>query len=648
MCGITGIIALSESGRSQIAKLEQSTDALSHRGPDHAGHFYHGDVGLGHRRLSVIDTSDAGNQPMTDNSGRYTIVFNGEFYNYREQRALLEKKGFVFNSASDTEVLLQLYLHEGPDFLEKVNGFFALAIYDKQADTLFIARDRMGIKPLYYAQDDSVFLFASEMKGILAFDWSRKIDQTALFTYLQLNYIPAPQTMLMGVHKLLPGHYLFITGCQQSNTTPFEVTEKRFYIIPYDRSNNAPLNPTAYEEQCKVLVSLMEESVGARLVSDVPLGTFLSGGIDSSVITAIAAGQVDKLSTFSIGYKDQPFFDETSYAELVAKKYKTNHTTFKLTGDDFLEHLPSILDSFDEPFADASAIAVYILCHLTRQHVTVALSGDGADEMFSGYHKHAAEFRVRNPGVVESMVKQLGPVWKKMPGSRDSKLGNLSRQLGKFSEGMKLGPKERYWKWASFLTEESANYLLREKLVFKEQRLSDTAHRYKKRKETFLKLLDKPGNIGDVLYADMHLVLPNDMLAKVDKMSMANSLEVRTPFLDQAVVEFAFSLPDAYKINGQMRKKILQDSFRNRLPEELFNRPKQGFEVPLLQWFKTELAGLIKNDLLEDKFVEEQGIFNVKAVKELKTQLFSSQPSDAATTTWALLVFQHWWKKHLQ
>ncbi|AMM51660.1 asparagine synthase [Rufibacter sp. DG15C] len=632
MCGISGIYAFTEEGRKAIGRLPQTTDALQQRGPDSQGHFTHGNVGLGHRRLSIIDVSDVACQPMVDEAERYTIVFNGEIFNFQELRSQLVAQGYTFFSQSDTEVLLKLYIQQGPEFLKKLNGFFAFAIYDKEEETLFVARDRMGVKPLLMFQDEDKLVFASEMKSILEFGIPRKLDYVSLYEYLQLNYIPAPASIFKGVKKLMPGHYLRVGKKGKTEI-------KRWYKIPYDEKK-AKNNPLSYEAQQKKLVDLMDGAVQRRMIADVPLGAFLSGGIDSSVIVALASRHTQQLNTFSIGYKDEPFFDETKYAKLVADKYKTNHTVFSLTNNDLYEHLFRALDYIDEPFADSSALAVNILSHHTRQKVTVALSGDGADELFAGYNKHMAEYKVRQGGFVAETVAALLPVWEMMPKSRNSSLGNRIRQFQRFAEGMNLSAKDRYWRWASFATEDDAKSMLSGKV---KRVLSKDV--YKKRRQKILSHLSQKGDINEVLLTDMNLVLPNDMLTKVDLMSMANSLEVRTPFLDYKVVNFAFSLPQSSKIDGSMKKKIVQDAFRGMLPPELYKRPKHGFEVPLLKWFQNELKPMIMDDLLSDAFIESQGIFNVKEIQRLKAQLFSSNPGDIHARIWALVVFQHWWKK---
>ena len=639
MCGIAGIFALNDQGKKLLSKTNDAIQTLNKRGPDAHGVYQHGCVSLGHTRLSIIDTSEASAQPMTDGSGRYTIVYNGEFYNYKSVRRELQADGVKFSSEGDTEVLLQLYIKEGEKCVEKVNGFFAFAIYDKEEQSLFVARDRLGIKPLLYFQDEDKIIFASELKALIQYEIPREIDHVSLFTYLQLNYVPAPYTMLNNVKKLEP-------GCSLTVSNQEILPPKRYYEIAYNPSKTVDVEVDNYQSAKDTLYKKMDQAVEIRLVSDVPLGTFLSGGIDSSIITSLAAQKVSGLSSFSIGFKDEPFFDETEFARSLAKKAGTKHTVFEVSNKDLFENLENVLDYFDEPFADSSAIAVYILCQQTKGHISVALSGDGADEIFSGYNKHMAEYKARNPGLKEQLVKSLAPIIDKLPQSRNSSISNLSRQLSKFSSGAKLGNKLRYWQWATIIDEEEANYLIKEKKSNRLQRLSDDGFSYKKRKEHFLHTIQKTGDINDVLLTDMNLVLQNDMLKKVDCMSMANSLEVRTPFLDHDVVDYAFSLPVDFKINRRMRKKILIDTFGHLLPEALLDRPKKGFEVPMLKWLRTDLKPMIENDLLGNKFIEQQGIFNGEAIVNLKAKLFSNNPGDSAATVWAIIVFQYWWKKH--
>ncbi len=634
MCGITGVFAFNLVGKFSKINVAAATGSLIHRGPDFQDIYVDEWVCLGHRRLSIIDTREVAHQPMWDESKRYGIVFNGEIFNFRELREALRVTGVTFFTESDTEVLLKLYILEKENCLNKLNGFFAFCIYDKAEQTLFLARDRFGVKPLLYLFDDDKFLFGSEMKAILAYGIDKEIDFTSLHTYLQLNYIPGPDTIFSKVKKLLPGHYLKVSSQK--------ATVSKYYEVPYDRQQ-AITNATSYDKAQEKLKTLLEASVQRRLISDVPLGAFLSGGIDSSVVTALARRHKPDLQTFSIGFRDEKFFDETAYANLVAKHLNTQHTIFSLTNDDLYTHVHNILDSTDEPFADSSAIAVYILSRETRKHATVALSGDGADELMGGYNKHAAFYRALHPGWKENTASALSPLWHLLPKSRHAPLSNKIRQLDRFAQGMNLSSTQRYWRWAGFAKEVVAERLLS---PASRQRLS--RQDYENRKAELLKTIPVKETLNDILLTDMQIVLPNDMLTKVDLMSMAHGLEVRTPFLDVEVVNFLFSLPDHYKIDAFIRKKILQDAFGDLLPQELYNRPKKGFEVPLLKWLRREMKSVIKNDLLSEKFIREQGIFEYKEIRKLKQRLFSLSPGDVHARVWGLVVFQWWWKKWIR
>jgi asparagine synthase (glutamine-hydrolysing) len=469
------------------------------------------------------------------------------------------------------------------------------------------------------------------MKAILAYGIDKTIDKASLQAYLQLNYIPGAHTIFDAVKKIMPGHY--------AQVERKKIVVQQYYAIPYNAKNESE-DVLSYDSAMQKLSSLLEESVKKRLIADVPLGAFLSGGVDSSVITALASKHKPNLHTFSIGYQDEPFFDETSYARLVAKKYNTEHTVFSLTNDDLYAHLHSILDYIDEPFADSSAIGVYILSQETRKHATVALSGDGADELLGGYNKHAAFHRVINKGWKEHTVGALSPIWKRLPQSRNGAVSNAIRQLRRFAEGMELNSKDRYWRWAGFATESEISALLRAEY-------RDRSDDYTLRKESILARIPSVETINDILLTDMNLVLADDMLVKVDRMSMANSLEVRVPFLDFEVVNFIFQLPGEFKINKNIRKRLLQDTFRDILPRELYNRPKKGFEVPLLGWLRKEMRSQIENDLLSEERITEQGIFEYSEIRKLKRQLFSSNPGDVHARIWGLIVFQWWWKKYM-
>ena len=630
MCGIAGIVALSDAGRQQVSKLQQSIRTLQSRGPDDEGIYLCDDMGLAQRRLAIIDTSAAANQPMWDKTKRYSIIFNGEIFNYQELRSkyFSDEEQKALRTSSDTEILVELYIKQGEDCLPLLEGFFAFVIYDTQTKDLFVARDRFGKKPLNFYIDDDRFIFASEIKALYQFGIPKELNYEALQLYLQLAYIPQPVSILKHVKKLEPGSRLILRGKN--------IEEKRWYELrPAYNYKNAP----SYEEAQKQLVPLLEDAVVKRLISDVPLGAFLSGGIDSSVIVALASRHQKSLNTFSIGFKDEEYFDETHYAELVATKFKTNHSTFRLGFDDYLSHIFDVLNYLDEPFADSASLPQFILCMETRKYATVAVSGDGGDEVFAGYNKHYAEWQARKRSVAGSLVKMGYPIWKMMPKSRNNRFSDLIRQLHRYAEGAGLSAKDRYWHWAStFSTDEL------DKLIARPTNDKINYSIITSVKEKYLSNINDDFN--SVLKTDLDLVLTSDMLVKVDLMSMANSVEVRSPFLDHHVVEFAFTLPSEYKINKKGRKTIVKDAFRNILPPEIYNRGKRGFEIPMLKWFREELHTYIFDDLLNEKFVKEQGIFNTDYISCMKKQLYSNAPGTIVEQLWVLIVFQHWYKKY--
>ncbi len=621
MCGICGIFDFKDSAEKWTTALTQSNLLLKNRGPNNDGIFINKNVGLSHTRLAVIDTSEAANQPFTDNTGQYTIVFNGEFYNYQEHKNILQQKGYVFKTHSDTEVLLNLYIAQGESFLNYVNGCFSLAIYNRKDESLFIARDRFGIKPLVYYTDNDKIIFASEIKAILTFGIPKILNHDALQLYLYFNYIPAPLTIFEKVNKLLPGHFIKVVKNK--------IELKQYYCI-----DNRVNKEIKIDEAVNELRNLLESSVKRRLISDVPLGTFLSGGIDSSIITAIAAKHTAKLNTFSVGFKEDKYYDETSSAQIIANKFKTNHTVFSLSRNDLLNEVTNVLDYLDEPFADSSAIAVSALSRLTKQKVTVALSGDGADELHAGYNKHYAHYLALNGGANNLFAKASLPLLNLLPKSRNSSFSNKTRQAQRYAKGLIKNDKDRYWFWSTFAEEKYVNNLL----------VSNNITNFKTNKSNILKNINSDFN--SLLLADMNLVLPNDMLFKVDMMSMMHGLEVRVPMLDHTIVDFMFTLPSSFKIDKLSRKKLLRSAFADVLPTEILEKPKHGFEVPLLPWLRNELKPML-NNLLNETLVNEQKIFNYSEIKKQKDILHSVNPSESPVHLWSLLVFQYWWNKYL-
>ncbi|MFN4854326.1 MAG: asparagine synthase (glutamine-hydrolyzing) [Bacteroidota bacterium] len=627
MCGITGAYIFNSLKDHQhiLDACEVATHDLYLRGPDGVGIYRDEQTAMGHRRLSIIDISHAGAQPFYSKDRRYVLVFNGEIFNFKELTKLY-LPNVELRSKSDTEVLLELLIAQGEKAIELLNGFFAFAFYDKETKQMLVARDRYGVKPLYVSINEHAFCFASSLSAVMRYNNKKEICMNALHLYLHLNYIPSPHSIYKGVEKLMPGHYIRIDHQK--------IEKHSYYIL----NNGEHESLHTYDQAKNRLHELMTDAVSKRLISDVPLGCFLSGGVDSSVVSAIAARQIPQLHTFSLGFSDNSFFDETKFAEAVAKHIGAHHTTFRVSTEEMYGQLFPFLDTLDEPFADSSALAVYMLSKFTRKHVTVSLSGDGADELFAGYNKHSALLSSMHPGIKEHVVKLAGGLLGHAPKSRHSKIGNLMRKAHKYSVGLKLSDAERYWRWAGFYNQNQLAEMLTHPIP---------DHEMDAIKARYLSVFHGDIDFNKVLQADFGLVLQGDMLVKVDSMSMANSLEVRTPFLDYRVVDFVFSLPHHCKIDSTRRKKLLIDTFSSYLPNEIFSRPKKGFEIPLHNWFQKHLKTLIKDELLNDTFIQEQGIFNPIEIRKLLQQVFSPSPDDATAKVWALIVFQHWWiNKH--
>lgn len=624
MCGIVGYRLKEVSSSDKRVQLTKAVERLNKRGPDHQGYFVNGKVGFGHARLSIIDTSEAAHQPFSDSSGKYTIIFNGEIYNFRVLKRELEKDGIVFKTQSDTEVLLEVYKKYKTETPSKLNGFFAFAIYDQSADEIFLARDRMGIKPLFIYRDDLQIAFASEIKALVELDIEKEIDWQSVHRYFQLNYIPGQNTIFKRVKHLAPGTWARIVNS--------EIQTAKYYQIP-----QKPTFEGGYAEAGQTLKSLLIQSVERRLMADVPVGTFLSGGIDSSVIAGLTARLNPNIESFSIGFPNEPYYDETNYAKAVADKIGVKHHVIPVQSTDMLHVLNDVLDYIDQPFADSSALPVFLLSQQVRKSVTVALSGDGADEMFGGYRKHRAHYKAIQSGIFNTIIKAATPVLGVTPQSRHNKISDKLRQAARYGQGVKYKGTARYWFWASISTLDYTNRLLKGQPWNSIQKPWDGLN------------IDIPDQheMFHVFNADMQMLLPGDMLTKVDLMSMANSLEVRVPFLDHQLVDFVMQLPDHFKINETGQKRLLQDTFKDDLPELLYNRPKKGFEIPLLNWFRSDLNHFIFDELLSEQNINKQQIFDYTAIRMLKKQLFSNNPGDAPARIWALVVFQHWWNRHM-
>ncbi|MFT5822181.1 MAG: asparagine synthase (glutamine-hydrolyzing) [Crocinitomix sp.] len=616
MCGIIGIWAKNNQGKEQIAQLPLALSSLKHRGPDSQGYKLYSKCGLGHARLSIIDTDERSNQPFISDDRRYTLVFNGEIYNYLALKKGLEKEGVVFKTTSDTEVLLQLLIQKGKDALQELNGFFAFAFYDSVAEELMIARDRIGIKPLYIYENEAVFALSSEVSAFQQLNLNLEIDKEALNDYFGLTYFTEKRTVYTGMRKLLPGQYLMLKG--------LEVNEGKY---SEESTQKTALN---YENAIIELRKLLTKSVADRMVSDVPLGSFLSGGLDSSIIAALAVKSNPKLKTFSIGF-DHPYFDESNYAVEVSKYIGSDHVNIVLNESDFKSNFNSFLDTIDEPFADSSAFAVYLLSKRVKADVTVALSGDGADELFGGYRKHFADYKIRKmSSAKKGMVQLAAASLKPFRASRSDRFGELNRKVQKLKSGLSMDHKDRYFKWCQFIDPEERKQLL----------VADFENLANPFNELDWEVLNA------VLLADQQLVLPNDMLKKVDLMSMAHGLEVRTPFLDINVVDFANSLPVAFKINGNGGKQILKAAFADLLPVSVLNRSKKGFEIPIKEWLNDEIENILNGPFFTAEFIKNQGLFKHVYIMKLKEEWSKPNFGDKIYMVWSLIVFQYWWVRN--
>ncbi len=620
MCGIAGIIAIHENGRRSFGQLPGALKTLAKRGPDHEGLFENEHVALGHRRLSILDLSMEASQPMHSSNGRYVIIFNGEIFNYKELKSQLVKDGFAFTTGSDTEVLLNLYIAHGAECINQLNGFFSFCIYDKEEKKGIIVRDRYGIKPLVYYQQDYSIFFASELKALVSMGIPKLLNQDVLPYYFSLGYIPAPNSIYKNVFKLEPGNYIeFKVGAGT------EV--KKYYDLPFRTVPDA--SNINYEEAKAHLRKLISDAVKIRLVADVPVGAFLSGGVDSSIICAAASEHTSKLHTFSIGFSGNSYIDEGKYAKMVAEHLGTTHTLFDLDEDEMLNDLENVLNYLDEPFADSSSIAVYALSKLTSEKVKVSLSGDGGDELFAGYRKHKAEWMIRHQAGKRRLGRMLAPIVKNVAGSRENSAGDLLRKIRKFSEIASKGPQGRYLHLASFVPSDELDWL----------------HIGKFNNNLRIRISERGNDLSDFLWNDIKLVLSNDMLHKVDMMSMANSLEVRVPLLDYRIVDYVNGLPDSFKIDKNRAKKLLWDCYSDKLPAEIYERRKMGFEVPMEKWLRGRMQPMLA-DLTSSNKMNHQLIDLSYIEKLLRGLNNKGEISNLGFRLWSILVFQYWFLKN--
>ncbi|RKY32726.1 MAG: asparagine synthase (glutamine-hydrolyzing) [Candidatus Omnitrophota bacterium] len=629
MCGICGIIDFNRKSTVDAGRIRSMCDEMKHRGPDGEGIYVENSdvsVGLGHRRLSIIDLTKAASQPMSNEDSTLWFVFNGEIYNYRELRQELIGKGHKFKSASDSETLIHLYEEMGEDCIESIRGMFAFAIWDAKKQILFLARDRIGKKPLLYSFNNGVFCFASEFSALLKSGLIKKdINLNAINSYLSYGYIPAPFTIYRSVYKLLPAHTLILKKNQ--------IQTREFWQLNYAKK----INISEKEAEVEILRRL-KEAVGLRLYSDVALGAFLSGGIDSSSVVALMSElSSEKVKTFSIGFEEKEY-SELKYAKNIARKFNTEHHEF-IVKPKALEVLPLLVERYGEPYADSSCIPTYYVAQQTKRYVTVALNGDGGDELFAGYERYqgmvAAQLYKSLPKVIKMIISGS---CRCLPDSINPK--NRFRNIKRFMEAADLKTQYRYFRWMGIFDDSLKNSLYSDNFSNKLDKLGPYQY--------LLDCFDKNENLDfldKLLLIDATTVLPNDYLVKVDIAGMSNSLEGRSPFLDHKFMEFAASLPAEYKLRNFVKKYIMKKIIRRFVPKENIFRRKMGFAVPIAAWFRNEMKEFLCETILSERALA-RGYFKKEVVSTLVKQHLERQ-KDHAFQLWALLMLELWHKRFI-
>jgi asparagine synthase (glutamine-hydrolysing) len=623
MCGIAGKAYFNKNKEIRREDLKLMTSSIAHRGPDDEGVFISRDktVGLGSRRLAIIDLSQKGHQPMTY-MNRYTITFNGEIYNFQEEKQKLIKLGYNFNSASDTEVILALYDKYGKKCLDHLRGMFAFAIYDEIEKTIFLARDRIGKKPLKYLLDNSVLIFASELKAILTQTGvKRELDYKAIHLYLTYGYTPAPMTGFIGIKKLEPGTYMFINLRNKS-------VERKRYWEPKFRDKLQ----LSEKEWCRRILDTLEEATKIRMISDVPIGAFLSGGVDSSGVVATMAGLSTKpIKTFTIAIDDNDF-DETKYAGNIAKRYKTDHHIL-VAKPQSTEILPFLTKQYEEPFADASSVVSYMVSEMTRKYVTVALNGDGGDENFAGYPNRY--IRLKRDVDYDYWIQNIRPT--AAGALKTMSTIFTSKTIAKASTFFEKAKLPLYQRFASYNKVFSPDELLNQS-VGNLHKLASTENAYQIIDNCFKTFsgndMKDAGLKFDLLY-----FLPDQLLTKIDIATMAVSLEARSPLLDQKMIELAGSIPFNLKIKNGESKYILKKAFESIVPKENLYRPKVGFGIPLHKWFSGRLNGYAKG-LLLSRTSRIKEFFSVEYVKEIIGN--NNKKEDFGPRLWSLMCLELW------
>ena len=625
MCGIAGIVR-SDGAPVDRELVARMNEAIRHRGPDDDGFYFSAGVGLGMRRLSIIDLK-GGQQPIHNQDHTAWIVFNGEIYNYRELREQLEKLGHKFYTDSDTEAIVHAYDQYGTDCPKYLRGMFAFAIWDERAKSLFLARDRVGKKPLLYAELNGELVFGSEFTALLQHPGiSRDIDFEAIHHYLSFICVPAPLTAYRAIRKLEPGHYLLWRAG--------EIKTERYWQVDFSKKISID-----EEEAGERVVDLLREAVRIRLMSEVPLGAFLSGGIDSSAVVALMAQESpERIKTFSIGFDEQDF-SELHHARRVAEHVGADHHEF-IVRPDAMEVLPTLVEHYGEPFADSSAIPSYYVSKETRAYVTVALNGDGGDECFAGYQRYAAMNLAQKYANLPGALRQgvIAKVVKALPGF-DARQNPL-RKAKRFVAAASLPPVERYLRWVSAFDEEA-----KQKLYSDDFRHETANFRTAGILEPWFAKVNGAGIVDALLLTDTMTYLPNDLLVKMDIASMAVSLEARSPFLDHHLMEFAASLPERLKLRRLTTKYLLKRVLTKLVPAENLNRSKMGFGVPIGHWFRGVMQPFLRETLLSEKALS-RGLFQPEMVRRLIDQHVTVK-ADHSHQLWSLLMLELWFERFI-
>lgn len=624
MCGIVGKVSFSNKSVS-TADVGRMRDVLDHRGPDDSGEFLSNDqkVGLGHRRLSILDTSSRGHQPMSY-LDRYWIVFNGEIYNFQELRKQLEADNYTFSSGTDTEVILALYDKYNEECVQYLRGMFAFAIYDSKKNILFCARDRFGQKPFKYYMDGSVFIFSSELKSILTqSEYSKEPDWSAIHDYLTYQFVPSPATGFKHIHKLEPASYLVIDISKRS------IQKKKYWHLNFSERSNV-----SEHEWIRLIQKNLEDATRMQMIADVSLGAFLSGGIDSSIVVGLMSNaSTSPVKTFSIGFPEKEF-NELSYSKQVAKHFKTDHTEF-IVEPNAVDILPELVEAYEEPYADSSAIPTYYLSKLTREHVTVALTGDGGDEHFAGYSRYAFH---KLALLLDAWKLDKLPIQNLIP--KHLITNTLLMRADRFVRSLNQPYAKRYVNYLCYFTNDMKQSLYT--TAFRQKITHDSAdHMVRMFEES--KTNDKG---AQALYADAMMYLPDDLLVKVDIASMAVGLEARSPFLDHELANVAASIPTSLKLKGFTQSKyILKKTFSSLLPQEILHRKKMGFVMPIERWFRGDLSQYVDSLLLSPDTRITQYMCDKDAVKKLLHDHRTTKVN-FAPPIWALLTLELWMRKY--